>query len=229
MGETYSRLATNNPNVPFCVISFYWDQLNVFNADEQLVGQIRSCIMYNWPKGIQRESRVSDVITFKLKGNPFWPQSSDHAQFVHFACILLKELSRSGYIKIMSSDVNWYCSLSAWFFYKSPTTVANDIEFCAIDMWGWDKLKFFNLPPEINEAMKYVVFENWKGVQQARVEDNIFTMKLKGFPWQNPGGEDGVRNRLLVMKMIQVMANYGWTLYSATNIDAQTGADVIAK
>ena len=77
--------------------------------------------------------------------------------------------------------------------------------------------------------MKYVVFENWKGVQQARVEDNIFTMKLKGFPWQNPGGEDGVRNRLLIMKMIQVMANYGWTLYSATNIDAQTGADVIAK
>ena len=106
------------------------------------------------PLSIHKNSNFGFVFVL---GNPFWPQSSDHAQFVHFACILLKELSRSGYIKIMSSDVNWYCSLSAWFFYKSPTTVANDIEFCAIDMWGWDKLKFFNLPPEINEGIKLFV------------------------------------------------------------------------
>ena len=222
MGQSYSKLALYNPNVPFFIISFYWDQLHVFNADDHIVNEIRTCLAYNWPKGIQKETRVSDAFIFKLKGQPFWPQSTDHAQFVLFSCVLLKQLSQSGYIKIMSSDINWYNSLSAWFFYKSPTTVANDIEFCAVDLWGWDKLKFFNTPPEINEALKYTVYENWRGIQRSDLEHGLFTVKLKGFPWQSPSGEDGIRNRILIMKMVQVMANYGWTLYSATNIDAQT-------
>ena len=69
MGETYSRQPINDPTVPFCIIRFlYGDLVTVFNADEQLVGQIKACLVDNWSKGIQRESRVADMVTFKLKG-----------------------------------------------------------------------------------------------------------------------------------------------------------------
>jgi len=166
----------------------------------------------------------TDVVVFKCSGYPFSPQTSstDHRNFLNFACALLKDMSQAGYIKIMSGDFNWYIDLSAWFFYKSPCNVASDIEFCAIDLWGWDKLKLFSCPPEINEAIKYVVSENWKGIQRAEFEEECFTIKLRGFPWQSPSGEEGVQNRLLIMKVMQMMGSYGWTLYSATNIDNQT-------
>ena len=70
-------------------------------------------------------------------------------------CTVLKEMSEAGYIKIFSGDMNWYIDYSAWFFYKSPNAVAKNIEFCAVDLWMYDKLKMFQCPPEICEALKY--------------------------------------------------------------------------
>ena len=62
--------ATNKPNVPVFILSFYdGDQVNVFNEDEQLVGQIRACFIEIWPRGIERGSKVSDVVTFKFRGS----------------------------------------------------------------------------------------------------------------------------------------------------------------
>ena len=62
----------------------------------------------------------------------------------------------------MSSVETNYYSYSDWFFYKSPTHVANDLEFCAIDTWGDDTLKFFNTSPQVNQGITKVckfVFE----------------------------------------------------------------------
>ena len=74
-----------------------------------------------------------------------------------------------------------------------------------------------------------MVFDIWREVQKVQKEDNALCMKLKGAPWGCPGAEDKVHNNMLVMKMVQVMANYGWILYSATIIDARTGAYVIER
>ncbi|XP_063714581.1 uncharacterized protein LOC134842251 [Symsagittifera roscoffensis] len=224
MGASYTRLPANNPAIPFCIISFFHDQIHIFNADSNLVSLVRNCLQSHYPKGIQKESMRTDAVIFKCSGYPFSPiySSTDHRNFLNFACALLKELSQAGYIKVMSGDFCWYSDLSAWFFYKSPCNVATDIEFCAIDLWGWDKLKLFSCPPEINDAIKYVVAENWKGIQRAEYEEECFTIKMKGYPWQSPSGEDGVKNRLLIMKIMQSMGQYGWTLYSATNVDAAT-------
>ena len=222
MGSSYSLPAANRPEIPFCIISFYWDQVQIFNADDHAVSILRNNLENNY-KGIQKESRKDDAYIFKCRGYPFSTSyTSDHKMFINCMCIVLKEMSEAGYIKIFSGDMNWYIDYSAWFFYKSPNAVARNMEFCAVDMWMYDKLKLFQCPPEICEALKYTVHENWRGIQRAEDEDKCYAIKIKGFPWSSNSGEDGVKNRILIMKLLQTMAAYGWTLYSATNIDGHT-------
>ena len=222
MGPVYSIPAVRHRDVPFCIISFFWDQIQIFNADDDVVSIIRTNLERNY-RGIQKESRKDDVYLFKCHGYPFSTSySSDHQMFINCMCIVLKEMCEAGYIKIFSGDMNWYIDYSAWFFYKSPNAVAKDIEFCAVDLWGWDKLKLFNCEMQICEAVKYTVHEHWRGIQKAEQDNLSYVLKLKGYPWTSTGGDDSVKNRLLIMKILQTMASYGWTLYSATNIDNHT-------
>ena len=219
MGVEYSVPAARHPEVPFCIISFFYDQVQICNADDDVISIVRNNLVRNY-KGIQKESRKDDVYLFKCKGYPFSTNySTDHQMFIKCMCFLLKDMCEAGYIKVFSGDFNWYIDLSAWFFYKSPGAVAKDIEFCAVDLWSWDKLKLFNCENQICEAIKYTVHENWRGIQKAEQDELSYQLKLKGYPWSRSSGDDAVKNRMLIMKILQTMASYGWTLYSATNID----------
>ena len=86
----------------------------------------------------------------------------------------------------------------------------------------YDKLKLFQCPQEICDSFKYTVHENWRGIQKAESEEHAYAIKIKGYPWSSNSGEHGVKNRILIMKLLQNMAAYVWTLYSATNIDGHT-------
>ena len=222
MGASYSIPAVKHSEVPFCILSFYYDQVQIFNADDNIVSIIRKNLEKNY-KGIQNESRLDDAHLFKCRGYPFLTRhSEDHQMFINCMCIVLKQMSEAGYIKIFSGDMKWYNDLSAWFFYKSPNAVAQDIEFCAVDLWSWDKLRLFSCESHVCDAVKYTVYEAWRGIQKAEHEEMSYLLKLKGYPWSSTGGDDSVKARVLIMKILQTMASYGWMLYSATNIDNHT-------
>ena len=173
-------------------------------------------LLLNFARPLDEEN-----VLFFISGHPLTAtRPGDHRLFLHCMTFVLKDMCEAGYIKIFSGNFDWHKDLSAWFFYKCGDAVAGDIEFCAVDLWLWDKIKLFHCGTQVNEAVVDTVRENWKAIQSTGNVKLSFDIKLKGYPWRGIEGDDSVKNKMLVMKIIQVMVTNGWTPYSATHLDS---------
>ena len=223
MGCSGSQLATSKSDCPIFMVSFADEQVHVYNAEPTIVEMIRNNLKNHYTPGINKEGKIDDAVIFHLFGLPFENKpGKDHKCMLSCMCNMLKDISAAGYIKLLSGDLNSIIDLEAWFFYKSPQPVMKDVQFCVIDLWGDEKLKLCNLDKETCEEIKYVVYENWRGIMKAGQKNDAYSLTMAGKPWADPFGEDGVKNRTLIMKILQKMGSYGWTLYSASNVDGDT-------
>lgn len=236
MDHSSSELIAKHPEVPFFMIDFNLQQLNVLNAESVAVSILRKNLNRHF-KGVEEERKL-DIIVFKCKKTAptlrdpdfsdvarriGYPESKFEGQpFLTCMCSVLEELSRAGYIKLFSSNLSWWTDADVWFFFKSPDAIAEDIEICAIDLLCANKIHLFNCPQEVEQAMSFTVCENWEKVKRAEKGDVCYKLKLKGSPWMKTGGPNSVKGRVLVLKMLQCMSSYGWSLYSSCNIDGQT-------
>jgi len=217
----YTNEGASSSETAFASLSLHQtDRIRLlqFSATEN---GIREVIRRNWHRGIQSERPYSSSHEFKLSGNPWDGQGSDAIPARIVIREILAYLYSIGWVLYASTDVSKKrLDKDTLIFRKvQPPPVAR---WVSISFNQHDRLRLIGAPPELISAvqnllrsMRFIQQEFWK-----ERHNNAYEFKLNGYPW-TASGEETMRTRLLLLKLVEVLETNGWSLYAS--IDQNNG------
>lgn len=223
------KMGGNQSNLPAKPLGFEYmciairspDKMRIILGSDYEASIIRQIIQETWPKGIQTETfQLNGVYEFKLKGYPFSSvaSSSDAIASRKMAERVLHRLYRDGWKLQMSSNLTRTTDLTSWFFKKVQVASFPSQPFLIVALSSYDSLMILNAPTDLHQLFKDAVERTWpSGIQKWTYENEVWLIKLKGYPW-NPDGEDTVYSRALLQTIITDLFPRQWKLYGNSNL-----------
>ncbi|KAH8676481.1 hypothetical protein BGZ60DRAFT_258793 [Tricladium varicosporioides] len=194
------------------------DRIRLLQFPQSDIAAIKSIIQRSWPKGLQDERPYSVSYEFKLYGNPWRGQGSDAIP----ARIIMREifafLFSQGWILHASTDVSKKEFDKDTMLFRKQATPPPPSEWISISFNQTDRLRLIGAPQDLIVdfkdllgQMRLLQREEWKDRNL-----NAYEFKIYGRPW-TPSGEETMSTRLLLLKMLEVLENKGWSLYASVD------------
>ncbi|XP_078343312.1 uncharacterized protein LOC144629028 [Oculina patagonica] len=205
------------PSLPFLIVGLSsWDTLMVLNAPMELHQMFKDVVEKSWPKGIQKWSYEGDVLKIKLKG---YAWHADGEETVH-ARVILHTLVNELLVRQwkLYGNSNLKSSANTLFFEHDPNIAPGPQPIPAhftISFNSEDLLRLIGNPEGLVSAVRNVLQTFWsRGIQKEERYAESWQFKLRGTPWW-ASGEEAVDSRFLVLKLIEAMQAYGWSVAAA--------------
>ncbi|XP_078368412.1 uncharacterized protein LOC144652262 [Oculina patagonica] len=197
--------------------------LIVLNAPMELHQMFKDVMEKTWPKGIEKWSYKNYVLKIKLKG---YPWCADGEETVHATVIihtLVNELLMRQWK--LYGNFNLRSSANTLFFEHDPNIapVLQPIpEHFTISFNGENLLRLIGNTEVLLSPVRNVLQTFWdRGIQKEERYAESWQFKLHGTPWWT-SGLDAANSRLLVVKLMEAMQAYGWSVVAVIDCSKKT-------
>lgn len=201
---------------PFMVVGLSSsDSLMVLNAPADLHQTFKDVIDKSWPRGIQRWSFENGVLLIKLNGNPWHPDGDETVHSRQLLQTLVNDLQARQWSLYGNSNLK--SGTNTLFFEHNPNIALGQPSppHFTISLNKHDTLRLIGIPDSLISAVRDVIQTCWRrGIQQESRYFESWEFKLRGNPWW-ASGEEAVDSRYLVLKLIESMQAYGWSIIAS--------------
>lgn len=201
---------------PFMVVGLSsTDTLMVLNAPADLHQTFKDVLDKTWPRGIQRWSYENSVLLIKLKGTPWHPDGDETVHSRQLLQTLVNDLQARQWSLYGNSNLK--SGTNTLFFEHNPNIALGQPTppHFTISLNKHDTLRLISTPESLISAVRDVIQTCWrKGIQQESRYFESWEFKLKGNPWW-ASGEEAVDSRYLILKLIESMQAYGWSVIAS--------------
>ncbi|KAM3447320.1 hypothetical protein MY3296_008847 [Beauveria thailandica] len=224
-----SSSSSSSPPAPFqtnfASLSLHMsDRLRLVQFPDDDVAAVRAVIRQVWREGIQAERPYSVSHEFKLRGRPW--SGSGTGPYAVPAIVLVRELFAClyarGWIMTASTDISRKEFDKDTLIFRRGGPLLPPVSWMAVSFKQGDKMRLLGAPPGLVAAVGDVLAS--MRLLQARTEKDAamgqYEFKLYGYPW-SATGEETMRTRLLVLRLVEVLERHGWSLYAS--IDQNSG------
>jgi len=233
----------------YAILSFHKsDTVKLLQFPEDIYVNIQSAILASWPPGIQSSGSFTNApksYQFKLKGKPFgWMTDQDSVGGARLVRDLLAFIYHHNWeIAMPLSCARRLTAKDMLIFRPRPPTAGVMLprEWLAVSPSRSDKLyivgdsqpifddsaasstsqptpgHIVSLTMSLTEMLKEMGL-----LQKSETKYNWIEYKLRGRPWFY-GGEPGVKTRLMLLRMFEILESFGWT--SHVSVQHRTGND----
>ena len=232
--------------MPFASLSFHkTDTIRLLQFPEEIYLNLQHAILASWPLGIESDGPFGTTdgsYQFKLKGKPFgWLMNRESVGGARLVRDILAFIYHSNWETVMPlAYAERLSSKDLLIFRPRPPEAAPllQMEWLALAPAKSDRLYVIGDSQPVFQAPRGMLAETnhvaWvtisltqllreSGVlQSAETKYNWVEYKLKGRPWSR-GGEGGVKTRALLLRILHVLDQCGWTAH--TTIQHRTGND----
>ena len=209
--------SSSNFRTTFTSLSLHrTDRIRLIQFPQSDIAGLRELIIANYPFGLSGEQKYGVSHEFKLNSRPWLGQGSDAIPSRILMREILAHLYRSGWIIHCSTD----CSKKAFdkdtlFFRKQPSPPPES-EWISISFNMADRMRLIGADEVLIAATKQLLQsmgllqdESWKDRKLQAKE-----FKIYGTPWI-ANGEETMTTRLLLLRLLEVLENHGWSLYAS--------------
>ncbi|RFU27359.1 hypothetical protein B7463_g8987, partial [Scytalidium lignicola] len=200
------------------------DCLRLLQFPQEDIAGLRNVIKTSWYRGIQAEQMYAMSHEFKLSGNPWSGQGRDSIPARIMMRSVFAYLYSVGWILHGSTDVSQKQFDKDTLLFRKQQSPPPPADWISISFSELDRLRLIGADATLIAAFKTMLTsmnlfqdEAWKDKAK-----NAFEFKIRGFPWLATG-EETMRTRLLVLKMLETLEENGWSLYAS--IDQNEGSD----
>ncbi|PGH00220.1 hypothetical protein GX51_05917 [Blastomyces parvus] len=175
---------------------------------------IRGC----WPKGIQSTREYGPSNEIRLLGSPWRPSSwfeDEKTAARRLVCGLLRGLYEMGWVLKASVDVLKKEGNKDTLLFRLQQPPPPQSNWLCISFNKSDLLQLIDFPKPLCEAMVKALGDK---VQRTQSLESSFEIKFHGYPWKASGTET-VETRLILLKMLDCLEQFGFTLYASFNQD----------
>lgn len=201
---------------PFMVVGLSsTDSLMILNAPVDLHQTFKDVLDKSWPRGIQRWSYDNSVLLIKLKGTPWHPDGDETVQ----SRVILQTLVNDLHVRQWSlyGNSNLKSGTNTLFFEHDPNIALGQPSpaHFTISLNKYDTLRLIGIPDSLISAVRDVIQTCWcRGIQEESRYFESWEFKLRGNPWW-ASGEEAVDSRFLILKLIEAMQAYGWSIIAS--------------
>ncbi len=200
------------------------DRIRLLAFQQAEIDGIRAVIKTSYNHGLQAEKTYGGSHEFKLYGNPWYGQSSDAISSRVVMREILAYLFSVGWILHASTDVSKKQMDKDTLFFRKQQQPPPPSAWIAISFNKSDRLRLIGADPQLTSAFKDLLVGmrllqtdyGWKDKALGAWE-----FKLNGYPWWATG-EETMSTRMLLMKMLECLESFGWSLYAS--VDQNTGS-----
>ena len=201
---------------PFMVVGLSSsDSFMVLNAPADLHQTFKDVIDKSWPRGIQRWSFENGVLLIKLNGTPWHPDGDETVHSRQLLQTLVNDFQARQWSLYGNSNLK--SGTNTLFFEHNPNIALGQpspLHF-TISLNKHDTLRLIGIPDSLISAVRDVIQTCWRrGIQQESRYFESWEFKLRGNPWW-ASGEEAVDSRYLVLKLIETMQAYGWSIIAS--------------
>lgn len=200
------------------------DRLRLMHFDNDDLAAVRAVLLRAWSWGIQAERPYSCSYEFKLRGSPW--SGSGTGPYAVPAQILMRELFAClyarGWIMTASTDISRKEYDKDMLIFRRQAVPPPPASWMAMSFKNGDKIRLLGAPQQLAHAMAGML-ASMRALQAQSVKNAAagqFEFKLHGYPWQ-ASGEATMQARLLILRMMEVLEQHGWSLYAS--IDQNNG------
>jgi len=231
---SYQDVKGTPPTVVFASMSMHeGDRLRLmgFGLDEQAV--VRDAISRHWTHGLQSEREYHGSHEFKLHKYPWYPtviKGDDSMVSRRLMSKLLEALFNMGWVLNISTAVSKTTTAldTLIFSRQTPTSALQHRDWMCIAFSNGDRLRFIDAPPDLLESAKQMLTRiEYLQSHQEHGSDGCYEFKLHGYPWNAMGGET-MRVRQMLLELMGILNQHGWTVYGSIDQKAQVASDSAA-
>ena len=187
----------------------------ILNAPTQLHQTFKDVIGKSWPPGIRNWSLENSVLLIKLRGTPWRPDGEETVN----SRILLQTLVNDLLLKQWNlyGNSNLKSNTNTLFFEHDPNIMLGQysVSHFIICLNKHDTLRLIGIPDNLNFAIRDTIQTSWlRGIQGESRYFGSWEFKLRGNPWW-ASGEEAVDSRYLILKMIETLQAYGWSIIAS--------------
>ncbi|KAL9960254.1 hypothetical protein ACROYT_G033689 [Oculina patagonica] len=211
------------PDLPFLIVGLSsCDSLMVLNAPMELHQMFKNVVEKSWPNGIQEWTHENDVLKIKLKGNPWDANGMDavHARVILHTLVnelLVRQWKLYGNTRSGGSSTTFFFEHDPNICWLQPSPAHFTISFNSEDI-----IRLIGIPEGLVSAVRNTIQTFWsRGIQNEESFAESWQFKLRGTPWWT-SGEEAVDSRFLVLKLIEAMQAYGWSVVAAIDCSKKT-------
>ncbi|CAH0024475.1 unnamed protein product [Clonostachys rhizophaga] len=215
-----------------CVTLNQHDRIRLINFPADTVTSFQDFLKTAWPKGIQEVRDYGQSREFKLNGYP-WYRGVDGSLGPDDTSRLVKKLLEAlynmGWVLHSAVDLRKQGNKDVLAF-RRQSPPPPKCEWIHISFDSHDRLTF--LEPPSQEIRVALLKTFGRAVSSNELTKDHFEIKFQGFPW-SPSGEDTVNTPLKLLKLLETMERFGFSLYSSlmtkNNHEGTDVDDIIMK
>ncbi|KAH6704081.1 hypothetical protein BKA61DRAFT_182218 [Leptodontidium sp. MPI-SDFR-AT-0119] len=203
------------------------DRIRLLSFPQCEIDGLRTVIKTTYPKGLQAEQKYGGSHEFKLYGNPWYGQSSDAICSRVVMREVLAYLFSVGWILHASTDVSKKQMDKDTLFFRKQQQSPPVSEWIAISFNKSDRLRLIGADEQLRSAFKDLL----AGMRLLQTDCgwkdrtlNAWEFKINGYPWWATG-EETMSTRLLLMRMLECLEGFGWSLYASIDQNTSSGND----
>jgi len=199
------------------------DRLRLLSFPAPILEGIKQVIQTTWYKGLQTERVYSHSYEFKMGGNPWLGQGKDGISSRILMREILAFLYAYGWILHASTDVSKKPAEKDTMIFRWQENAPPASEWMCISFDRSDRLTLIGADAELIEGFRHLLQGSklWKSEQWKDGPKNAWEFKCRGYPWDGKG-EETISTRLLLLRMLGVLENQGWTLYASVDQNVTT-------
>ncbi|KAF4337307.1 hypothetical protein FBEOM_8820 [Fusarium beomiforme] len=201
------------------------DRIRLINFTEAEVLGIEEVIATHWPQGVVHIKPYGEAMEFWLRGRPWSHRAGGNDDSRRLILRILEKLFDMGWVlqgsmemtiksvskgKIFTRIMGWTDHLDTLIFRKQDP-VPPPCDWICISFDNSDKLKIVDAPPK--DLTDAILQTFGRDVRRREITDDRFKVHLADVPW-NPSGTDTVKTRILLLKLIETLERFGFTIYA---------------
>jgi hypothetical protein len=160
-----------------------------------------------------------------LEGQPFFTSSSSSSsQARQIIAVILQKLYSIGWKIVVSCDLaRLNADKSSMFLKRSPSNFSSVHPFVCVGLTRSDELQIINLPSQLIEPLKQVVYQFWtKGIQNESYENGVLEIKMAGKPLYATDLQS-VMVKVLIQNIIATLHRFQYVY--TVNVNLKSTAD----
>ncbi|KAF3000845.1 hypothetical protein E8E13_007084 [Curvularia kusanoi] len=195
------------------------DDLRFLNFPDQVIEECRTTIRKLYP--IQREGMYGNSREFKLEGYPWVSTSTDGMQARRLIAALLGTLHRMGWIMTLNTDVSRSKADKDTLLFRHQSPAPAPCDWGCISFSRSDRMRLIDMSPEVCEKLPARLGQQWVS-KVSQYAPGIQEIKFHGYPWA-VSGKATMSVRELLLTMLAMLEEEGWTVYASIDQDAGGG------
>ncbi|KAI9686811.1 MAG: hypothetical protein M1820_010557 [Bogoriella megaspora] len=204
------------------------DRIRLLNFPPETMPQISALVRTRWRSGIQSERLYGNSYELKLSGTPWrtgmgwgdWSEQTLNSRLLIMG--LLAGLFNMGWVLNAAVDISRKEFDKDTLILRAQRPPPPACEWMFVNFSSGDSLHLVGAPKELGTSL---VQAYGREVQRYNTTtDSALKIKFWGYPWRAEGVET-VKARELVLVLLEVLEQYGFSLYASIDQECGRGKD----